>query len=169
MNTMRTLIEAVEQYNNAAAMLDEAIDWKLPPEPGTAPIPPDHVRLYHQTDASNLGAIKHQGILFSKARGIEGPKAIWADETGFYGDPKHTPTVEFHVHKDRWRKPWVHGDVAPHEIIAVHRGWHNTARYIEKHEDGIRRVLAGEHDDLLGDPKYGPAIRYIKHKYSQKV
>lgn len=165
MNNMRTLIETVEQY---VVSLTEAIDWKLPPPPGTAPIPADHVRLYHQTSAKNLGAIKHQGILFDKARGIEGPRAIWADEKGFYGDPKDTPTVEFHVHKDRWKKPWVMGDVTPDEIIAVHRNWHQRARYIENHPNAIQQVLDGEHDDLMYDPEWGSAIRYIKHKYGAK-
>ena len=71
------------------------IQWKLPPKPGETPIPAGHIRLYHQTEEKNLGAIKHQGIQLSKAEGIEGPRAIYADPKGFYGKPEDKPTVEF--------------------------------------------------------------------------
>ena len=142
----------------------EAIDWKLPPEPGTTPIPKDHVRLYHQTSSENLGAIKHQGINFSHAKGIEGPKAIYASETGFYGKPHERPTVEFHVHKDRWHDPFVlGGDVKPYEIIGVHKPWHKHAHYLEKRPHQIKRTLAGMNDGLSGDE--AKAVSYIKHKY----
>lgn len=147
----------------------EAIKWELPPEPGTAPIPKDHVRLYHQTSASNLGSIKHNGIQFAKAKGFEGPRAIYADEKGFYGKPSDRPTVEFHVHKDRWQHPpFVLGDVAPHEIIAVHHEWHKSARYIEDNPEVKERVVAGEHDNLRGERNVGKAVRFIKHKYGKK-
>jgi hypothetical protein len=155
----------------------EAIKWELPPKPGTAPIPKDHVRLYHQTHEKDLGAIKHQGLKQSHAKGIEGPKAIYADEKGFYGKPDKTPTVEFSVHKDRWRHPPFvtpnikdndGDDVKPHSIIAAHRPWHGTARYIEDNEDVKKAVLSGEHDNLLKDKQYSKAIRFIKHKYRGK-
>jgi len=146
----------------------EVIDWKLPPEPGTVPIPKGHVRLYHQTSEENLGAIKHQGLKFSKARGFEGPRAIYADEKGFYGKPGDKPTVEFHVHKDRWHPPFVTGeDVKPHEIIAVHRPWHDRARYAERDPRLIKQIVAGEHDRLLKDDYYHHTVSYIKHKYGK--
>jgi len=148
----------------------EAIDWKLPPEPGTTPIPADHVRLYHQTNEKNLGAIKHQGLQFAKARGIEGPRGIYADEKGFYGKPERTPTVEFHVHKDRWHPPFVTGDdVKPHEIIAIHHPWHAHARYAEADPRLRQQIVAGEHDHLLDDKEYHHTISYIKHKYGGKT
>ena len=146
----------------------EAISWKLPPEPGTAPIPKDHVRLYHQTGEENLGAIKHQGLQFAKARGIEGPRGIYADEKGFYGKPGDKPTVEFHVHKSRWHPPFVTGeDVKPHEIIAVHRPWHRLARHTEDDPKTVHNIVSGKHDDLLKDPYYHHAVSYIKHKYGK--
>src|SRR6266576_3969474 len=74
----------------------------LPLPPGTAPIPPGNVRLYHQTSEENLAAIERNGLSLANARGIEGPKAIYADEKGFYGDPKDKPTIEFSVPKERW-------------------------------------------------------------------
>lgn len=146
--------------------IDEALNWEVPKPPGTVPIPSGHVRLYHQTSEKNLGSIKHNGLQFSKARGIEGPKAIWADEQGFYGKPIETPTVEFHIPKERWQRPFVIGDVSPQDIIAVHHPWYNKAReWSIEYKD---KILSGEHDDLLDDPYYGKPIRFIKHKFSKK-
>lgn len=158
--------------------------WELPPEPGTAPIPDGHVRLYHQTDEKNLDLIRHQGIRYDKARAIEGPAGIYADEKGFYGKPRETPTVEFSVPKDRWDRPFVvpahsieHSadetkkrdtGVPQENIIAIHHPWHIHARYIDDDEDLRKEVINGEHDNLLHEPGYGQAIRFIKHKYANK-
>ena len=140
----------------------------VPAPPGTVPIPSGHVRLYHQTGEENLDSIAKHGIQFSRARGIEGPRGIYADEHGFYGKPEDRPTVEFHVPLDRWQAPFVVGkDVAPDEIIAIHRPWHRTVRYIESHPETLKQVLAGEHDDLLKYPGDGNAIRYIKQKHGK--
>jgi hypothetical protein len=138
----------------------------VPDKPGTVPIPDGHVRLYHQTSEENLRSIRRNGIQLSKAKGYEGPKAIYADEHGFYGEPHEVPTVEFHVPKESFSRPFVKMDVVPPEnIIAVHRPWHETARYIEDDKEIRDAVLRGEHDDLKSDQKYGKAIRYIKKKY----
>lgn len=138
----------------------------LPPKPGTAPIPEGHVRLYHQTSEQNLAKIAKEGIKFEHARGIEGPKAIYADPQGFYGKPDRTPTVEFHVAAARFQSPFVTGaDVTPGEIVGIHYPWHQHAHYIEEHPDVLKAVLAGEHDDLLTYQQEGPAIRFIKEKY----
>lgn len=127
----------------------------LPPAPGTAPIPPGNVRLFHQTSEENLATIERNGLSIANARGIEGPKAIYADEKGFYGSPSKVPTVEFSVAKDRWDAPFVRADsvkdsgkVAPSDIIATHYPWHDKARYIESNPDVLKAVLRGEHDDL---------------------
>jgi len=148
--------------------LVEGIRWQLPPEPGTAPVPAGHVRLYHQTSAHNLGAIKHQGIRLDRAKGIEGPRAIYADEQGFYGKPYEVPTVEFHVPQEDYRRPFVHATMVPPEnILAVHHPWHSHARYIENNPEQIADTLDGKHDHLLDDPEYGKALRYIKHKFGK--
>ncbi len=111
----------------------EALDWDraLPPKPGTVSIPSGHVRLFHQTGEKNLNSIRHHGIQLSRAKGWEGPKAIYADPEGFYGSPERRATMEFHVPKERWAPPFVRGDLTPDEIIAVHRPWHAHARYAE--------------------------------------
>lgn len=141
----------------------------LPPPPGTGPVKPGYVRLYHQTEREHLEDIKKHGIQLSKARGIEGPKAIWAGEKPFYGDPRYIPTIEFQVPKENWHAPWVIQDeVPPEQFIAVHEPWHKHARYILDTEDNpglLDRVLAGEFDDAPDD--YAPAIQYIKSKYKK--
>ena len=133
---------------------------KLPAEAGTSPIPEDHVRLYHQTSEENIPSILKSGLTLSRARGIEGPKAIYADEQGFYGKPGDAPTVEFSVPKERWKPPFVMGDVNPSDIIAHHVPWHRQARYILNHPNIVKEVMSGQHDDLTGD--YKKAVDHVK-------
>ncbi len=135
----------------------------LPPEPGTTPIPSGHIRLYHQTDEKNLEKIRHNGIRLSHARGIEGPKGIYADTKGFYGKPNEHPSVEFHVSKNRWQPPFVLGDVLPSEIIAIHYPWHSLARYVEENPDSLDMVRRGEVKDI--DEEHRKVTRYILLKY----
>jgi hypothetical protein len=71
------------------------------------------------------------------------------------------------VARERWRQPFVTGDVKPNEIIAIHLPWHDRARYAESDPRVIKSILAGEHDDLLTDDEYGPSLRYIKQKYGK--
>jgi hypothetical protein len=138
----------------------------LPPEPGTEPIKPGYVRLYHQTDRANIEEIKRHGIQLSKARGIEGPRAIWAGETPFYGPATKIPTIEFQVPRENWDSPFVLQDqVTTDEFIAVHEPWHKHARYILSHPDILEKTLDGEFDDLSDD--YVPAIKYIKDTHGK--
>jgi len=85
------------------------------------------------------------------------------------------PTIEFHVPKESWDGAGVLSrpddkyaalDHVPKEnILAVHKPWHHTARYLENDPDALKATLAGEHDNFIHDKQYGPAIRFIKHKY----
>jgi hypothetical protein len=137
----------------------------LPPEPGTAPIAPGNVRLYHQTSEENLQKIEKTGLRIEHAKGIEGPRALYASETGFYGKPGTRPTLEFQVPKKYWDDPFVLIDVEVEDIIAAHYPWHSKARYIEDHPKTMQEVLDGKHDDLQGD--YKDAIVYIKSRYNK--
>lgn len=148
--------------------------YKIPFEPGTEPIPDGHVRLYHQTNAKYLRSIRRNGL--EARQPFEGPRGLYADEEGFYGKPENVPTVEFHVPKEHWDRPFVKtggsiydARVEPENIIAVHHPWHQTARYIESEPDVLNSVLNGEDDKLLNDKQYGPAIRFIKHRYGHHV
>lgn len=135
----------------------------LPPEPGTAPITPGYVRLYHQTDEDSLKQIEQTGLLFAHAKGIEGPRAIYASERGFYGKPGSRPTLEFQVPANMWDDPFVLQDVPPENIIAAHYPWHSKARYLEDNPDTLQNALTGKYDDLQGD--YAQAVAYVKAKY----
>lgn len=145
-------------------ILESRLD--LPPLPGSTPIPSDHVRLYHQTSEDNLEKIRKYGIRLDKAKGVEGPKSVYADEKGFYGSPESHPTIEFSVPKDRYQPPFVKGTVEPKNIHAVHYPWHSHARYMENDSEVREEVLAGRHGDIA-DPHYQKAIRFIKLKYGK--
>jgi len=140
--------------------------WKVPKEPGTKAVKKGHVRLYHQTGKSNLSNIRRKGI--KPHQPTEGPRGIYADEKGFYGDPKEKPTAEFSVKKKDFSFPFVHKDkVKAKEIIATHKDWHETVRYIQGRPGMVRKVLAGEYDDLMdgkSGAKYSKAIRFIKKR-----
>ena len=132
------------------------------------------MRLYHQTTEDNLASIERNGLELSQAKGIEGPRAIYADEQGFYGKTGTIPTVEFSVPVARWNAPFVRADsvldkgrIAPENIVAVHLPWHEHARYIESHPDVLAQTLRGENDSLTKDKEYGPAIDYIKQRYGK--
>ena len=155
----------ITSFTRVSLVESESTFKEIPAAPGTTPIKPGNIRLYHQTTPANLKQIEDEGGIFLKhARGIEGPKAIYADEYGFYGDPDKRPSVEFQVPGDKWRVPFVLRDVYPEDIIAFHYPWHARARYIESEPDLLEEVLAGEHDGVEG---YETAIAYLKRKYGK--
>ena len=140
--------------------------FRVPLPPGESPIPEGHDRYYHQTDPSNVPSIRQQGLLWDKGRGIEGPKGVWVSNKPFYANAHDLATVEMSLpHDDRRGRIASIGDVPPDRIVAIHEPWHSHARFMEENEDVKRHVLSGEHDDLMDDASYGPAIKYIKKKY----
>lgn len=139
----------------------------LPAEPGSTPIKPGYIRLYHQTRQENLDSIRKEGLLYKYAKGLEGPRTVYASETPFYGNAKNTPTIEFQVKEEDFWGTQVKRDVLPEDIIAIHEPWHRHARYAENDPDVLRETLEGKNDRLLDDPEYGPAVKYIKKKYDK--
>lgn len=140
--------------------------WTIPKSPGTKTLKKDHVRLYHQTKKSNLSNIRRKGI--EARQPVEGPKGIYADEKGFYGKPEETPTAEFSVKKKDFSFPFVKKDmVKAKEIIATHKDWHETVRYIQSNKGMVKKVLDGEYDNLMdgsAGAKYSKAVRFIKKR-----
>jgi hypothetical protein len=165
---------------------------EVPPAPGTVPIPPGNVRLYHyinlrtgQTEEQALESVRQTGIDISKSRGhtYAEPNVVWAS-TQIPNRGKIF--LEFFMPADdaRWligrpRTPedvdWLHksgadvtfrDSIGPDEIIAIHLPWHETYRYL-KENDITPRVLEGEFDNLLDKPesKEARAIQYIKDKF----
>jgi RNA:NAD 2'-phosphotransferase (TPT1/KptA family) len=74
----------------------------VPPEPGSSPIPPGTIRLFHYTSPGNLPAIREQGLLKSRARGDDlsgtGPSA------GIWASTKPWPEKD-HCQVEFWAKP----------------------------------------------------------------
>ena len=116
----------------------EAIDFSLmrpvPPEPGTAPIPANHVRLYHYTkydtspghhDAdAHLAAekLRTQGIDIGKARGSTygEPNVVWAS-TEMPSYQKVFAEFSMAMDDPRWAQGKPEPEVSPQEYEA--RKW----------------------------------------------
>lgn len=156
------------------SLLPEALEKiKVPKEPGTVPIPPNYLRLYHYTNASPEELMRH-GLSIDKARGhtYGEPDAIWASTK----KPENFKTyVEFAVPIDdprfsRWHgaAPYPeHGvefyqkgghdftfkaNIKPEDFIAIHEPWHHHYRYLTDHKDYVEEVLSGQLDHILSDP-----------------
>lgn len=158
----------------------------LPPEMGTTPTPDGHVRLYHQTHPDLVPRIMAEGLRADLGGRHGDPEGLWASSgKPFYDAAGHLATFEIHVPVEHLtdRASWTNmvrdGSVHPHlwqvehhsvvvgetvqpgQIVAVHLPWHRHARYMIN--EGLQQqVRSGEFDDLLDDPDYGPALRYIK-------
>lgn len=168
-------------------------------EPGTRAIPSGHVRLYHYTDSDEtLDKIAHEGIKLSAAKGhtYSEPNGVWASAEQ---PRPGKSFVEFHLHPDdtRWvvgnPKDWSHargeawtdaharewekrksnvalaGDVAPHEIVAVHKSWHPHVRYALNNPEMQQSWYAGEHDWMKGDREYGKVHDYLSTAWPRKI
>lgn len=135
---------------------------KIPLEHGKSVLPDGMVRLYHQSTPDAIESISRDGLRLSKAKGIEGPKAIYADEKGFYGKPDDVPTVEFMVPKDQWQQPFVLKDVPHNQIIGTHLPWHRQVRYLldPANKASLDAALAGKLDKRDGDT--AKAVEYVK-------
>jgi len=175
---------------------DFALEGQVPLEPGTAPIPPNHVRLYHYTkyETSANAALdqfqaaqrlRQEGIDINKARGSTygEPNVVWAssempgrtkvfaefsmamdDPRWAQGKPENQTPQEYEARKGNC---YFYGSILPNEIIAVHESWHFQYRYIMKNPEVQKDIANGEHDRLLNDPEYGPAVRRIKAELAQ--
>jgi SPP1 gp7 family putative phage head morphogenesis protein len=159
-----------------------------PVELGSLPIPEGHIRLYHYTKGAPQ-EVREQGLLHSKARGhtYGEPDMVWGSTQP--PDPNIHNIAEFHVPANdeaismNAEKPygdlteWMKGnhhvgltrDVKPDELLAVHEPWHQRYHYANSNPDVKEAILAGEHDDLLANPEYGPAIRHIQQEATRNV
>jgi len=144
------------------ALSGEQFSEHIPPRPGTAPIPEGHTRYYHQTGEEHLPSIREHGLLYSKAKGIEGPKAIWASHEPFYGDARDTPTVEFHLPEDKGHIATLYHDVPKENIVAVHEPWHEHVRYATEEEPSVGESMKAGNEEWMHDhPIYSKVIKHI--------
>lgn len=151
---------------------------EIPEEPGTVRIPAGTVRGLHYTAATNADSVRREGLLLRHARGhvSQEPDAIWFSGSNTYWDPTDASKVLLEVAVPASAIAIggpssnfaVLRDVPPTWIVAVHESWHSAYRYLAQYRSD---VLAGEHDSLITDQRYGPAIRRIKsegHKTAAK-
>ena len=174
-------------------LMENEVDKKIipvPEEPGTVPIPSDHLRLYHYTDATP-DELNRDGLLFKKAKGhtYGEPNFVWAS---LKKPNDYKRYVEFSVPIDDPRfsmwgaKPDAYrgaefykgrsndftfmGDIKPSEFIAIHEPWHHVYRYlVNERPSMIQDVLNGKYDDLLdkhSTPNETIAIRAVKTNFS---
>jgi len=106
----------------------------VPKKMGTSPIPKGMVRRFHVTGSQNIDDIKKNGLTMQRARGIDGPKAIysWSDEDSArsYAGP-YGSIVEFYDHPENYDSHRFArlGDVPKDQILAIHEPWHERYRY----------------------------------------
>lgn len=161
----------------------------IPAAPGTTPIPPGYVRLYHYFGGVSPETIAKEGIRLDKARGqtYGEPNVVWASAQ--MPDPEIKNFVEFTMSwedlinsggigtpfpgsKDTPENFMARGgnvafsfDIKPDKFIAVHEKWHNRVRFLEDYKDD---VLKGDFDWVFDGDKLvdeARAVRYIKSKY----
>jgi hypothetical protein len=170
---------------------DESGRWSsgdIAPAPGTIPVRPGNVRLFHITPIENLEAIRREGLTMAAARGEEKyaqANMIWAtagktDDRADDSSSQHV-IVEFQASPDdldvghgaspddlenRRADVTLLHDVSPADILAIHEPWQAAYRYLS---DYVDEVKAGEFDHASSMPAYERAIAEIKRitKYAE--
>jgi hypothetical protein len=163
---------------------------EVPKEPGTVPIPSNHLRLYHYT-FTDPEIIRKQGLKLSAAKGntYGEPNMVWAslqepnnsktfvEFSMAIDDPRFTnmgskPSVSAGVefYKGRNSDFTILGDVNPSEFIAIHLPWHHTYRYLVDN-NMVTEVLDGKFDYLIDDkhPNEAKAIMTVKHNFGNSL
>ena len=163
---------------------DWAVTAEVPPEPGTTPIPPNHVRLFHYTKVEGASDDqKHQAAELLRSNGLDikmakgnsygEPNVVWASRQM---PSQHRVFAEFSIDAQdpRWGPYWRNGNIPreegdcfftdsirPEEIIAVYEPWHHRYNYMLQ-SGLIEKAKAGEFDRILDTQEYGPAVRKAK-------
>ena len=130
---VRPGVEGTEATQAGGAQAEVAPVAVLPPAPGSAEIPSGYVRRFHVTSPENVDSIREGGLLMGRAKGIEGPRAIYGwptyEEAVRYGGPTGS-IVEYIIPKEQAdRSPFASiGDIGPSDILGIHEEWHDLAR-----------------------------------------
>jgi hypothetical protein len=166
-------------------MVESLVDKKIidvPNEPGTVPIPNNHIRLYHYTTAP-AEELRRDGLLLSKAKGhtYGEPDMIWSSlkMPGKYkryvefsvpiDDPRFSIKPDACLDGDHCSDFTFMGDIKPSEFIAINEPWHHTYRYLTKDPKYIEATLNGEFDHLSFErkPDEAEAVHAVKANYGQ--
>jgi hypothetical protein len=140
----------------------------IPPALGEAPLPEGHVRMYHQTPLPNAESIRSQGLLYDKARGIEGPKGTWVSDKPFYKNSNDMATVEIAVPEEQRKRIGrigTMGDVPPSQILTVSEPWHDHLRDMLTDNRYTGAIHRGEFDDVINNDWNvdDPAVKAAKY------
>jgi 8-oxo-dGTP pyrophosphatase MutT (NUDIX family)/GNAT superfamily N-acetyltransferase len=151
---------------------------EVPPRLGTAPIPEDHVRLYHHTWSRNVPSIREHGLLAEmgqgdsgKGYGNEASAGVWAASQHPEPDPQSDRhVIEFHAHPrdidvngpspgsdiHKWNQGdhnvLMRGSVKPENILAIHAPWHTAYHQINNDARDREDVKNGKLDWVHNDP-----------------
>lgn len=129
----------------------------IPALPGTLPIPEGHVRRFHATGKNRLDTIRTEGLKYSNAKGVEGPRAIYsfpdyksAESYGGLDADSDAGVVEFHTPADSFKShPYAQlEDVPPEHILGIHEVWHDSYRHAKENN------LTSKELRDVGMPKY---------------
>jgi ParB-like chromosome segregation protein Spo0J/GNAT superfamily N-acetyltransferase len=147
-------------------------------QPGTAPLAPGMVRLFHYTSGgtveetrARLDSIVRNGILQQKAVGQSygEPSMVWAStvmpnlSTNYFveiavrpeqivsGRPGRGAMTEDEIADFQQGSSDVRlsGDVTPEQIIGVHEPWHGAYQYLAENPETIAGIRAGEYADFF--------------------
>jgi 8-oxo-dGTP pyrophosphatase MutT (NUDIX family)/GNAT superfamily N-acetyltransferase len=151
---------------------------EVPPRLGTAPIPEDHVRLYHHTWSRNVPGIREHGLLAEmgqgdsgKGYGNEASAGVWAASQHPEPDPQSDRhVIEFHAHPreidvngpspgqdiHKWQQGdhnvLMRGSVPKENILAIHAPWHTAYHQISEDARDREDVKGGKLDWVHNDP-----------------
>lgn len=129
-----------------------APNLSVPDEPGTAPIPEGKVRRFHYTRSDSVEQIRREGLKEAHSTGVMNrePVAIWSTPempkteqpvVEFWDDPEH-----YDIH------PYArHGDITPDRIVAIHKPWHRTYRYVMQNDVPVEDLRSLGNDRLNGE------------------
>lgn len=135
---------------------------KIPPKPGTLPIPPNTVRRFHVTNSKNYDSILTHGLTMQHQRVIDGTKYIYSwnnypravafskasDNPGkFLLMSNHAIIVEFYDDKNNYNDNNDAGrtnhDIKPEQILAIHQLWSTIYHLVKDGEVTIDQVKSG--------------------------
>ncbi len=138
----------------------------IPPTPESSPVPDGYVRRFHVTNPDNAESIRQGGLRMHRAKGIEGPKAVYGwptyEQAKRYAGGTGSAIVEYVIPKDQAdRNPVASvGDVGPKDILGVHEDWHDLAR--SAIEDPSNVDMAAFEEMAKEDPAHAKALAAIK-------
>jgi len=142
---------------------------ELPPDPGTAPIPRGHVRLWHYTPLENVPSIRQRGLLREYARGDAGDRNLDDPSAGVWASTKRPDdilanhsegraVVEFHAHpgeiSGQAEEPWQAMNRDRTWDDAKVQDWASGYHHVIMRGDVPPRQIVAVHEPWHGAARY---------------